>query len=318
VEYVLGIDAGASKTQAVILNIQGQEVTARAERGLSLRHLREQNARKKLHDLCHAVMADATVTSEMFLAAGFGIAGADTPADLREAERLIREAGITVRRVVVENDAVAAFYAATGGEPGLVVVAGTGSIVFGVNESGDRLRVGGLGSILGDEGSGYDLGRRGLIAAIWAEEERGPNTALRTAFLAGLGIDTMLDIHQILRPSEQWTPERIAALAPIVLREAARDDAVALHLATDAGHALGAMTATAARRLHLETPRVVCVGGILLGSDLVFRALSAYVRTAFPGSSVTRSARNPAVGAALMALRSAQGADGAAKWKEGG
>lgn len=306
--YVLGIDVGESKTHAAVLNTSGRQLAARSGRSLSLRYLGNPEARRALYDLAASVLADAGATLELSEAVGVGMAGVDTQEDIPKAERLIRDAGIRVPTLVVENDAVAAWYAATGGDPGVVVVSGTGSIAYGVNEAGHWLRVGGLGPVVSDEGSGYDLARRGIIAAIWAEEERGPATSIRTALLARLCLDSVREIRRLAHPIAAWSPGEMAALAPVVLGEAERGDSEALRLARGAGWVLGGMAVTTARRLPLSSPQVVGVGGILLGSDIVFSAFEAFVTDALPESSVRRSVRTPAEGAAIMALRVARGA----------
>lgn len=306
--YVLGIDVGESKTHAAVLNTLGRQLAARSGRSLSLRYLGNPEARRALYDLAASVLADAGATLESSEAVGVGMAGVDTQEDIPKAEGLIRDAGIRVPTLVVENDAVAAWYAATGGDPGVVVVSGTGSIAYGVNEVGHWLRVGGLGPVVSDEGSGYDLARRGIIAAIWAEEERGPATSIRTALLARLCLDSVWEIRRLAHPIAAWSPGEMAALAPVVLGEAERGDSVALRLARGAGRALGGMAVTTARRLPLSSPQVVGVGGILLGSDIVFGAFETFVTDALPGSSIRRSVRTPAEGAAIMALRVARGA----------
>src|SRR5213078_4483038 len=92
-------------------------------------------------------------------------------------------------RVLVVNDALIALAAGAGDDPGIVIISGTGSIVYGRNERVEAARAGGWGHMIGDEGSGYWIGREALAAVMRAGDGRGPETGLTAAMLAHFQVD---------------------------------------------------------------------------------------------------------------------------------
>src|SRR5438034_4387666 len=122
---------------------------------------------------------------------------------------------LPARKLVVTHDALIALSGATGGEPGIVTIAGTGSIAFGRNALGKTARVGGWGYIFGDEGSGFDIARQAVRAALRSEEGWGPATALRDLLLQATGAQDANDaMHRFY--TDEFPRPRVAALAPLV------------------------------------------------------------------------------------------------------
>jgi len=161
---------------------------------------------------------------------------------LRERRALARRLKTLARRVHVLSDAQAALLGALGDGPGLLVLAGTGSIVVGRDRRGRWGRAGGLGPLLGDEGSAFWIGRAWLRATT-SGEDFGPIRRL------------------LARPD---AVSRIAALAPAVLRRARRD-ARARAIVSEAQRQLARLAVEVARRLRLRPPVIVSWAGGVLG-----------------------------------------------------
>lgn len=179
--------------------------------------------------------------------------------------------------VIVENDVVAAYLGALGTRPGILVQAGTGSLVLAVSEESAPVVLDGWGHLAGDRGSGFALGRAGLRAAFAAIDGAGPTTSL-TAMLSGA------DPEQIIRElyASGAQTRDVAALAPLVLHAAVAGDGVALDAVVGAAAELVALVLAAGRRLddpQLARLPVARIGGLFddaLFRDTVARELRAH------------------------------------------
>ncbi len=156
------------------------------------------------------------------LCAGLAGAGRDRERDAVQAA-LSRRALATAVRVV--TDAEAAFFDAFGDGPGLLLIAGTGSVAWGRSEDGREARVGGWGGLLGDEGSGYDIGLRALRSVARAVDGRGGKTELQERLLAQLQVG---EPQALIAWAAGAGKTEIAALAPIVCELAAAGDSAAV------------------------------------------------------------------------------------------
>src|SRR5512144_378976 len=173
---LIGVDAGASHTTAAVADANGT-VLVRAEGAPgAVRPGGADGAAARIVDTCR----DALVKAERPVRGDVLVVGAAGTG--REAERLALQAALTgtglFGRVHVVHDGVIALQSAFGDGAGIVLLAGTGSIAWARLPDGETVRVGGLGAALGDQGSGYDLGRGALRAAGLALDGLGPRTAL--------------------------------------------------------------------------------------------------------------------------------------------
>src|SRR5881275_3592672 len=176
-KYYLGVDGGASKTAALVTDETGKSLgTGIAGPSNHLRVGIETAARNIERAVNKAVVAADVATREIVWAY-CGIAGADHPAHRQE---IVDSLNIFFPRgnFTVDNDARIALTGAIGFGSGVVVIAGTGSVAYGRNESGEEARAGGWGPTLGDEGSAYGIARAGLSAVLRAYDGRGPATRM--------------------------------------------------------------------------------------------------------------------------------------------
>jgi N-acetylglucosamine kinase len=179
---------------------------------------------------------------------------------------------LAAETLVVTTDAVTALAGATAGKPGIVVIAGTGSIAFGRNAEGRTARAGGWGYIFGDEGGAFDIARQALRAALRYEEGWGPPTALHGALLEAAGSADANDVlHRFY--SDEWPRPRVAALAPRVDEAAMAGDAIAREILHSAAQQLAILTASVRRQLWKpgEPARVAWIGGVFRSRLLLER-----------------------------------------------
>jgi N-acetylmuramic acid 6-phosphate etherase len=202
----------------------------------------------------------------------------------------------------VETDAVAALVGGVGARYGVVLVAGTGMIVYGENATGDRARAGGWGHIL-DHGSGYDLAQEALRAVALAADGSDLSTGLSERMLDELKLEEPADlVGWVYAPGREVAD--IAALAPVVLAAAEAGDLVATEVVTRAAAALTRADATIAHRLSLwEQPLpLVLAGGLLATNDFYRQVITQLVRVRVPQVQPVLPRADAAVGAALLAL----------------
>ena len=156
--HVLGIDAGGTKTVAVLADAGGRVVAEARAGGANLQAHGELEVEKVLHGVIDHVTSALT---EAPAAVCLGLAGVDREGDDLIIRAVMRRLGFKARTLIV-NDALIALVAGAGTGPGLVLISGTGSIAYGVSARGVAARAGGWGAALGDEGSGYWVGHRAL------------------------------------------------------------------------------------------------------------------------------------------------------------
>jgi N-acetylglucosamine kinase-like BadF-type ATPase len=302
--HVLGIDAGGTKTVCLLADETGLVLAEGRGGGANLQSAGELEVEKVLHTVMEAALAG---TEGRPAAICLGIAGVDRPDDAAAVRGIMRRIGFHTRTLVV-NDALVALVAGAGTEPGVVVVAGTGSIAYGRNADGQAARSGGWGYLLGDEGGGFWIGRAALSAVVRQFDGRGPSTVLTEMVLAymRLGSPTEL-IHEIYYRDLQR--HAIAGLAALVQRATEAGDAVAAEILARAGSELTAAAASVIARLGMrgETFPTVLAGGIFRGVPWLTRGVETRLSEVAPRSQIKLLEIEPAVGAVRLALAAARG-----------
>lgn len=298
-EYFLGVDGGQSGTTAVIGDAAGK-ILGWATAG-PCNHVAASEAREKLVRVIRECVEEAAARAGSglrFEAACLGMSGG--PAD---KEALLREV-IDAQHLLVTHDAMIALAGATGGEPGIVVISGTGSIAFGQNARGETARAGGWGYVFGDEGGAFDIARQGLRAVLREQEGWGPRTPLTPAFLEACGAaDANEMLHLFYTP--EWPRARVATLAKTVNRIAEEGDPIAAGVMNNAAQQL-AMTAGAVRgQLFAEGDAVIVSGvGGVFESSLVAARFETLVCME-DGVVCSPPRHGPAQGALLLAYGAA-------------
>jgi N-acetylglucosamine kinase-like BadF-type ATPase len=304
--YVIGLDAGSSKTQVVVLDETRREL-GRGNGGPGNYHSAgKENTLSAIQHAINEALQQASLTRAQIQHACFALSGVDRSADRLVAESFAQAALPNVPTVIC-NDAIAALYSGTGKADGIVVIAGTGSIVYGFAPDGRKARAGGWGYHLGDEGSGWWIAEQSLFAIVRAHDGRAPMTTLLARYLAQLQLTKPEDLIGWAY-SDAWTRDQVAALAPLTFAAAQTGDAVALSIVNQGATALAQAVQVVARKLDMHTApfTVVMVGGLFrsaLYAHALRRALSEQTTHAQP----VLPAVDAAVGAAWIALDALQG-----------
>ena len=302
--HVIGIDAGGTKTVALLADADGH-VLAEGRAGAANLHT---EGELEVEKILHTVIDLATDGRDVALSAVcLGIAGVDREDDARIIRGIMRRMGYRSNTVIV-NDAMIALVAGAGANPGVVVIAGTGSIVYGVSQHGVAARAGGWGPTLGDEGSGYWVGRRALAAVMRDADGRGPRTSLTPRVLRHFSLPNpqALVAEVYHRPQGRRAISSLAAVVDLAREEG---DPVAMDIMTRAADELALAAASVIKRLEMRGEQfpILLAGGMLKESPWLASAVRERLAEVAPRSTVSLLTAEPAVGAVRLAMAHARG-----------
>lgn len=300
-DLYLGIDGGGTKTEALVADAAGR-ILGRAVGGPA-NPLFSPQAVQNLADVLRTALLG--LERQRLTLAAICVPGlAARFPRVALAEQLELPAEI----LEVAGDDFSTFYGALAKTTGIVVAAGTGSFVTGIDSSGKIVSLGGWGPLLGDEGSGYAIGREALRAVIAAEESNGAATLLKELIFDHYQIQQYLELRNLIYQKASYQQE-LSGLVPLVLQAAQKSDPVAQSILEKAGSDLAELAIHAARRLQLgEAEKEIAITGGLVHLGNSLWAPFGQKVTAELGNAyrVRPAVFNPAVGALLVAYRARQ------------
>jgi N-acetylglucosamine kinase-like BadF-type ATPase len=302
--HVMGIDAGGTKTACLLADDQGRIVSRARGGGANLQALGELQVEKVLHEVMDAAIGDRDIVPAAICV---GIAGVDRADDHAIIRGIMKRIGFKAR-VLIVNDALIALESGCPGQPGVVIISGTGSIAYGRNAAGEAARSGGWGYVLGDEGSGYWIGRAALRAVLRAADRRGPETRLTAMLLNHFGVaEPQALLHQVYH--HNLKPAGIGALAASVHQAFLDGDEPAAGILRGAAGELEGAAISVARRLQLtaEPFTFLLAGGIFRAVPWLEHELARRLPQQAPHCRVTLLDREAAEGAVTFALQEARG-----------
>jgi N-acetylglucosamine kinase-like BadF-type ATPase len=302
--HVLGIDVGGTKTVCLLSNEDGTVLAEARDAGANLQGVGELALEKVLHRVMEAALSGQRVTPSAIC---LGIAGVDRAEDQAVVQGIMDRIGYKATILIV-NDALVALQAGIGDAPGIVIVSGTGSIAYGRNARGEAARAGGWGYVLGDEGSGYWIGRLALRAVVRSADGRGRETSLTPRLLGHFDLTGARElIHKVYH--QELAPSAIGALARYV--QEARDDGdlVAASILDLAAEELVTAAAAVMRRLEMERESFsfVLAGGMFHALPWLCNQVKNLLPSLAPQSRTIRLEQEPALGAVQLAVAVAQG-----------
>jgi N-acetylglucosamine kinase-like BadF-type ATPase len=302
--YVLGIDAGGTKTVCLLADDSGRVLAESHGGGANLQASGELAVEKVLHQVMEDTLPQRDVRPDAIC---LGIAGVDRPNDAQAIQGIMRRIGFKAR-VTVVNDALVALVAGAGEQAGVVIVAGTGSIAYGVDASKRACRAGGWGYLLGDEGGGYWIGRAALSAVVRAFDGRGPATRLTELVLAEMRLATPSDLIHAIYDRGLQRP-LLAGLAAVVQEAMLAGDAVASDILARAAEELVGAAASVVTRLGMrgDVFPTILAGGIFRAMPALSADVCQRMAEVAPRSEVHSLDVEPARGAVTLALADARG-----------
>lgn len=307
-QYVIGVDGGGTKTLGAIADMDGN-VIAQQEVGSTNHHSNPiEVVRGNLHTLISTLLNAAGAQPADVACICLGMAGVDRPEDRPLIEGIVGEA-LPQARCIPVNDGVIALVGGALKPFGVIVISGTGSIAFGLNEAGERARAGGWGHILGDEGSGYQIALRGLRAVCRAHDGRTGPTALREAMLGHLKLERPEQLLGWIKEI-QGAKAEIATLSRLVFETSEKGDALATRILEEEAAELAEAARAVSEKLFPGKQggwEIIVAGGNLRKSAHFFGMFQRAVAERLPGISVIQPRREPVEGAVLHALQSLKG-----------
>jgi len=307
--FLIGVDGGGTRTTVVVADVQGRELARRTGAAGLVDPRAPVATVGVLSSVVRQAMQEAGLDGKAEVLCA-GLAGVGNAVE-REVVRAALADSEIAKRVLVVCDSEIALEGAFGGGAGILMIAGTGSIAFGRAEDGRTDRCGGWGMVVGDEGSGYAIGRAALSAALRSVDGRGAATLLLPALLQRLDLAGPTEVPPW---AGRAAKSEIAALVPAVLELATAGDVPALQILRDAAREQALHAAALAERLGPwdSGPPVVFFGGVFgteLFRDLVTRAMTSLM----PGGFRVQQAVEDAVSGAVRIAAGLVEAGGAAQ-----
>jgi N-acetylglucosamine kinase-like BadF-type ATPase len=307
----LGVDGGGTHTRAEIYAAPADPFADLSNRlvgrgradAANFHRVGLESAVNSIKKAVNEACSEAGISPAQITAACVGLAGVQHPKHHRQMLDALSVA-LPIRDISLETDARVALAGATGLRPGVVVIAGTGSIACGINAQGEFARAGGWGPTMGDEGSGFYIGRRALEAAMADFDERGEPTALTEQVCRHFRVASPAELPAVIYNSTASVMREIAQLSRVVVDAARAGDATAQKILSDAAGELARAVNAVIKRLGLrrESFQVAYVGGVFEAGDLVLAPLAERVRRYAPHAVIAPPQFTPMVGAVKMAM----------------
>ncbi|MEK4248778.1 N-acetylglucosamine kinase [Paenibacillus sp. FSL W7-1287] len=296
--YVVGIDGGGTKTAVDVANEQGELLKQFHVGAINYNGGDEETIAASFAQMFESIKESCGSLDQVSQIV-IGAAGISNPQVSIKLEQNVRAQGYE-GPVYITGDQEIALYGAQNAMEGIILIAGTGSICFGVNGYGEKHRTGGFGHLIDDEGSGYSIGRQLLSLLVQAEDGRLKDSIIPAMVYEQLGLRTVQDIIGFVY-GKHTTKKDIAALAPIMTKACELGDAQALKLAKSTAESLYELIVPVIERLKLQHSPIAISGSVLQKSPFVHSALERKLASTYPQVKLIMPIKDAAYGAVLMA-----------------
>ncbi len=297
--YYIGIDGGGTSTKCVVADENLNQLFHFSGGPSNFRSCGIEPAVAVINDILQRAYASIRDYSGTLSGIMIGAAGAGRLSDAEylknEIIKRTTEEGLAKSALFITSDAKIALEGAFGGKEGIILIAGTGSIAFGKSDSGDTIRSGGLGRIIGDEGSGYDIGRKALAEFGRFLDGRSKHSglfSLITQIYQINNIESLIDhvYGKGVNPAE---------IAPLVIKMAEDKDSLCLGIIDSAVDDLMALLNSVKNRLRMTKPSVSLMGGLLSSVNYYSSAIRKRLIEDRIGFSLTDALFSPEMGAVI-------------------
>lgn len=296
VAIFVGIDGGGTKTTCLVGD-EERVLAAASSVGSNPIRVGEEQSRKALQAVVRNACAAAKVDLASVSRTCIGLAGGARPEVAGRVGSIVAE--YLAGEIVVVGDMVIALEAAFEGKPGVIVVAGTGSIAYGRNQRGQTARAGGWGYVISDEGSGHWIGREAISAAMRAHDT-GESALLVSSIMNSWHLGTRDDV---VRTANAIPPPDFSSLFPPVLAAAASGDPLARTVLTRAGSELAELAKIVIGRLWQldQSFGVAMAGGVFQNAPIVRQVFANSLHSEYPRAILNPTVVHPEHGALFLA-----------------
>ncbi|WP_238948417.1 BadF/BadG/BcrA/BcrD ATPase family protein [Clostridium sp. YIM B02569] len=287
-KYIIGVDGGGTKTEAVAYDFQGNIIVTSVKGFANLLNNRE----KALNNIVDSIREIMDVLKEDELVGLYlGIAGSEVGDNAKIIKDTIKNELKT--DCVLMNDAEIALKAMLRGNDGILTIAGTGSIAFGVKNN-SSVRCGGWGNLLGDEGSGYKISIDAIKRMIFEEENSLPKSELTTRIMKRLGAKSIGEVVTFVYSS---TKDEIASLAEVVSILGEEGNKIAEEILVNEGVDLAKTVINVYRKLKFESCSIALVGGVIRKAKILRKSFEKYLRENIVIEYIVDDEISPTIGA---------------------
>ncbi|HEX9250824.1 MAG TPA: BadF/BadG/BcrA/BcrD ATPase family protein [Ignavibacteriaceae bacterium] len=300
-KYLIGMDGGGTKTKCVLTDFNLNKIYETAGSASNFLVIGTETVSETILTLINDCASSQKISIGDIEAIVLGTTGGGRRNDAELLEKQIfadaKQKSIPINKFRVESDARIALEGAFSGKEGSILIAGTGSIMFGKDEAGVIHRVGGFGRFIGDEGSGYRIGRIGLNAVARYYDGRAKSTM----------IADLLEQEFSISSSEELITEvyrnnfNIASAAPLVFEAAESGDKTAQRILEDEATELLLHVSAMKTKLNVEILKVSLIGSILTNPNYFSYLFNEMVVRRFNDVKIMEAEHSPEYGAALMA-----------------
>ncbi|MCX8056304.1 MAG: hypothetical protein N3F03_01680 [Ignavibacteria bacterium] len=302
-KYVIGIDGGATKTTAVLADLNRNIIAEKSSGPANFLIIGTDKVAKTISDLILDLCNEAEVNIQNIEAICMGLTGAGREEDAEKIKNAVldywqKNYANQIKNLIVTSDARIALEGAFSGRPGIILIAGTGSIIFGKDRMGQLYRVGGFGRYIGDEGGGYSIGRLGLQTLAKFFDGRGPETKLYYRLKDILNINTAEDlINKVYKENLDF-----ATIAPFVIQCAEEGDEPCREILRREAEELVLHIKAIKDKIKVRTVYISFIGGLLTGENYYSKLLRKIILQKIEGVNVILPEHPPAYGAVLLAM----------------
>ncbi|NRT91126.1 N-acetylglucosamine kinase [Clostridium beijerinckii] len=287
-KYIIGVDGGGTKTEAVAYDFQGNIIVTSVKGFANLLNNRE----KALNNIVDSIREIIDVLKEDELVDLYlGIAGSEVGDNAKIIKDTIKNELKT--DCVLMNDAEIALKAMLRGNDGILTIAGTGSIAFGVKNN-SSVRCGGWGNLLGDEGSGYKIAIDAIKRMIFEEENSLSKSELTRRIMKRLGAKSIGEVVTFVYSS---TKDEIASLAEIVSILGEEGNKIAEEILVNEGVDLAKTVINVYRKLKFESCSIALVGGVIRKAKILRKSFEKYLRENIVIEDIVDDEISPTMGA---------------------
>lgn len=299
INYVVGMDGGGTKTDILVADIDGRPLHAFRSGAINYNGESVENVERHLSDIFEKIevlMGGLTHCSALCI----GAAGISNSAAANAMTEAVRKTGYS-GPLTVTGDHETALYGALGKPWGVILIAGTGSICYGKNASGETHRTGGFGYLIDDEGSGYAIGRDILAAVVRAHDGRLGGTVLTEMVFSALGFSSIQDIVSFVY-GKDTNKRDIAALSPYLAPACAQHDQAAMMIAEKCSMELTELVVPVVEKLSLGNGEIALAGSILIKDEVIRSGFERKIKDVYPDMACILPKNSAAHGAVQMAL----------------
>lgn len=300
-KYLIGIDGGGTNSRLLAAGSNGEVLGYCVGKSTNVESNSVEFVLANLKKIVEQFLAESGCSLQDCQGVCLGTAGVDTEKSLLEVNEIVKQLHFPCRTLVV-NDAEVALAAETKGEPGALLISGTGSIGYAINRTGETCRVGGYGYLVGDEGSAYWVSRKAIQNILRAFDQTGRKPEMFARIGDALGIR---EIDQLVDFVYQSNKAEVAKLALSVVQAFEDDDPMAARIMKSAAAHLSSMAISLGRRLKMKDERypLVFSGSMLTRTPWLMDEVTREVNCEFPLWTSAPLSRGAEWGAVYLAAK---------------